>query len=151
MEECRQQLQQAVAGDEKLVSVVEVCGFHDWLVKWLRQDQRCHDVLVAQPLGRSPSKTDRRDAHGLSELLWVDRERLLRGYRVHGVRTVQVPSDEDQDSNVVRLGVTLQRSIGIMGSRPSRMMTFIPSLSWEANQWGRAADVNSWRTWVEAC
>jgi transposase len=78
------------------VAVVEVCGFHDWLVQWLRQDERCDQVLVVQPLGRSASKTDRRDAHGLSELLWVNRERLLRGDRVHGVRTVHVPSEEEQ-------------------------------------------------------
>jgi len=65
-------------------------------VQWLRQDERCHQVLVVQPLGRSANKTDRRDANGLSELLWVNRERLLRGERVHGVRTVHLPSAEDQ-------------------------------------------------------
>jgi transposase len=96
LEEFRNQLHQAVAAQEKYVAVVEVCGFHDWLVKWLRQDERCHQVLVVQPLGRSASKTDRRDAHGLSELLWVNRERLLRGERVHGVRTVHLPSAEEQ-------------------------------------------------------
>jgi transposase len=96
MEEFRKQLHQAMAADEKYVAVVEVCGFHDWLVKWVRQDARCHQVLVVQPLGRSASKTDRRDAHGLSELLWVNRERLQREDRVHGVRTVQMPSEEEQ-------------------------------------------------------
>jgi transposase len=96
LEEFRIQLHQALAAEEKYVAVVEVCGFHDWLVQWLRQDERCHQVLVVQPLGRSASKTDRRDAQGLSELLWVNRERLLRGERVHGVRTVQVPSEEEQ-------------------------------------------------------
>jgi len=95
LEEFRKQLHQAAA-TEKYVAVVEVCGFHDWLVQWLRQDERCGQVLVVQPLGRSASKTDRRDAHGLSELLWVNRERLLRGDRVHGVRTVHMPSEEEQ-------------------------------------------------------
>jgi transposase len=94
LEEFRKQLHQAVA-TEKYVAVVEVCGFHDWLVQWLRQDEHCDQVLVVQPLGRSASKTDRRDAHGLSELLWVNRERLLRGDRVHGVRTVYMPSEEE--------------------------------------------------------
>ena len=93
LEEFRNQLHQALADGEKYVAVVEVCGFHDWLVQWLRQDERCCQVLVVQPLGRSASKTDRRDAQGLSELLWVNRERLLRGERVQGVRTVQVPSE----------------------------------------------------------
>jgi hypothetical protein len=31
--EFRQQLQQAGIADEKYVAIVEVCGFHDWLVK----------------------------------------------------------------------------------------------------------------------
>ena len=94
--EFRAQLAQAAAGDEKYVAVVEVCGFHDWLVKWVRRDPRCHMVLVVQPLGRSAVKTDRRDAHALSELLWINRERLLRGERVHGVRTVHQPDEEQQ-------------------------------------------------------
>jgi transposase len=97
LEEFRKQLHETMAADEQYVAVVEVCGFHDWLVKWLRQDERCHQVLVVQPLGRSASKTDRRDAHGLSELLWVNRERLQREDRVHGVRTVQMPTEEEQE------------------------------------------------------
>jgi transposase len=96
VEEFREQLHQALAAGEKYVAVVEVCGFHDWLVHWLRQDERCEQVLVVQPLGHSKNKTDRRDAHGLSELLWVNRERLLRGQRVQGVRTVHQPSADDQ-------------------------------------------------------
>ena len=32
--------------------------------------------------------------HALSELLWINRERLLRGDRVHGVRTVHLPGEE---------------------------------------------------------
>ena len=96
VEEFRQQLHERMAADDQYVAVVEVCGFHDWLVKWLQQDERCHQVLVVQPLGRSANKTDRRDAHGLSELLWVNRERLQREDRVHGVRTVHMPTDEEQ-------------------------------------------------------
>ena len=94
LEEFREQLRQVAAGDEKYVAILEVCGFHDWLVKWLHQDARCQLVLVVQPLGRSATKTDRRDAHALSEVLWINRERLLRGDRVHGVRTVHVPGEE---------------------------------------------------------
>ena len=96
LEEFREQLQQAAANEEKYVAIVEVCGFHDWLVKWLHEDQRCHKVLVVQPLGRSATKTDRRDAHALSELLWINRERLLREDRVQGVRTIHLPSVEEQ-------------------------------------------------------
>jgi transposase len=96
LEQFREQLRQAVAADEKYVAVVEVCGFHDWLVDWLQQDPHCHQVLVVQPLGRSANKTDRRDANALSELLWVNRGRLLRGDRVQGVRTVRIPGEEQQ-------------------------------------------------------
>jgi transposase len=103
MEEFRTQLHEAVPADEGYVAVVEICGFHDWLVKWLREDERCQQVLVVQPLGRSATKTDRRDAHGLSELLWVNRERLFRGNRVHGVRTVHVPSEEEQADRCLTL------------------------------------------------
>ena len=94
--EFRGQLHEALAAGEKYVAVVEVCGFHDWLVRWLQQDERCQQALVVQPLGRSAHKTDPRDANALSELLWVNRERLLRGDRVHGVRTVLLPSEEQQ-------------------------------------------------------
>ena len=68
------------AGDEEsYVAILEVCGFHDWLVKRLQADDRCHDVIVVQPMKRSSRKTDRRDAHSLSEILWIIRDRLLRG------------------------------------------------------------------------
>ena len=57
--EFREQLAQAAAGDEKYVGVVEVCGFHDWFVKWIRGDPRCHMVLVVQPLRRSSDQPTR--------------------------------------------------------------------------------------------
>jgi transposase len=108
--EFREQLHGALAADERYVAVVEVCGFHDWLVKWLQQDERCHQALVIQPLGRSANKTDRRDANNLSELLWVNRERLLRGDRVQGVRTVYQPSVEQQaDRRLTQLRERLVR------------------------------------------
>ena len=96
LDEFRGQLRQVGAAGEKFIAIVEVCGFHDWLVKWLQQDDGCHLVLVVQPLGRSAAKTDRRDANALSELLWVNRTRLLRGDRVQGIRTVLVPGVEEQ-------------------------------------------------------
>jgi transposase len=110
LEEFRGQLHQAAAADRNYVAVLEVCGFHDWLVRWLQEDQRCQQVLVIQPLGRSATKTDRRDAHALSELLWVNRDRLLRGDRVQGVRTVHLPTAEEQaDRNLTQLRDRLVR------------------------------------------
>jgi transposase len=105
--EFREQLQ---APGEKYVAVVEVCGFHDWLVQWLEEDQRCQQILVIQPLGRSAAKTDRRDAHALSELLWVNRERLLRGDRVQGVRTVhQTTVEQEVDRRLTQIRDRLVR------------------------------------------
>jgi transposase len=109
LQEFREQLRGALGGD-KYVAFIEVCGFHDWLVKWLQQDDRCQQVLVIQPLGRSAHKTDRRDADGLSELLWVNRQRLLRGDRVKGVRTIYFPSEEQQaDRRITQIRERLVR------------------------------------------
>jgi transposase len=78
------------------VAILEVCGFHDWLVQQLREQAACRDVVVIHPERRSRKKTDRRDAHRLSEVLWVSRERLLAGERVQGVRRVQLPTPEER-------------------------------------------------------
>lgn len=92
------------------MAILEVCGFHDWLVKRLQADGRCHDVIVVQPMKRSSRKTDRRDAHSLSELLWINRNRLLRGDRVQGVRRIHVPSeDEEQDRLLTQMREGLAR------------------------------------------
>src|SRR5262249_51567176 len=113
------------------VAVVEVCGLHDWLVHYLRQDERCHRVLVIQPLGRSASQTDRRDAHGLSELLWVNRERLRRQDRVQGVRTVQMPSAEEQAER--RLTQVRERLVRrrTQTLNPIHKILRRPNLEWE--------------------
>ena len=62
------------------VAVLEVCGFNDWLIRLLHE-YRCHKVILIQPDQRKKCKTDRRDAAALSELLWVNRDRLLQGKR----------------------------------------------------------------------
>ena len=41
------------------------------------EDYRCHKVILIQPEETQKRKTDRRDAAALSELLWVNRGRLL--------------------------------------------------------------------------
>ncbi len=103
--------QEGAPNEESYVAILEVCGFHDWLVKRLQVDGRCHDVLVVQPMKRSSRKTDRRDAHSLSELLWINRDRLLRGDRVQGVRRIHVPSeDEEQDRLLTQMRDSLTRN-----------------------------------------
>ena len=94
--------------DDSFVAVVEVCGFNDWLIRMLH-DYRCHKVILIQPDDRKKQKTDRRDAAGLSELLWVNRDRLLRGKPVRGLRQVEIPSTTDQEN---RRLTTLRKEAG---------------------------------------
>jgi transposase len=98
------------------VVILEVCGFHDWLVKRLRQDPHCKDVVLIQPEESSKRKTDRRDANRLRELLWINRKRLLAGERVNGLRRVYEPTDDErQDRQITsvrqRLGRQRTRTI----------------------------------------
>jgi transposase len=103
------------AGGDGFVAIVEVCGFNDWLVKLVAQYD-CRELIVVQPEKRSKKKTDRRDASALSEILWLNRRRLLAGKRVQGVRRVRLPGQEDGDARQVtelrkRLGQLRTRTI----------------------------------------
>ena len=82
---------------ESFVAVLEVGGFGDWLIDMLN-DYRCHKVILIQPDQRKKQKTDRRDAAALSELLWVNRDRLLHGKPVRGLRQVDIASKVDQQN-----------------------------------------------------
>lgn len=82
--------------DGRYVALLEVCGFQDWLVRRLQADERCQEVVLIQPEQTSRRKTDQRDANRLSEVLWVNRQRLLAGAKVQGIRRVQIPTDEDR-------------------------------------------------------
>jgi transposase len=90
------------------VAVLEVCGFNDWLIRMLH-DYRCHKVILIQPEERKKCKTDRRDAAALSELLWVNRDRLLHGKPVRGLRQVAIASGTDQEN---RRLTTLRKGAG---------------------------------------
>jgi transposase len=93
---------------ESFVAVLEVCGFHDWLLR-MRPDYRCHQVILIQPDERKKCKADRRDAASLSERLWVNRERLLQGQPVRGLRQVDIASSTDQEN---RRLTTLRQGAG---------------------------------------
>lgn len=93
---------------EEFVAVLEVCGFNDWLIEMLR-NYRCHKVILIQPEGRAKRKTDRRDAAALSELLWVNRGRLLEGKPVRGLRQVDITSQTDRED---RRLTTLRKQAG---------------------------------------
>jgi transposase len=79
-------------------AILEVCGFNDWLVKMLRDEFGCADVVLVQPASRSRKKTDKRDAAKLSELLWINRQRLERGEKPPGLRRVVLPTPEDAEN-----------------------------------------------------
>lgn len=94
---CEQVRQQAqAAGGFK--AILEVCGFNDWLVKMLRDEFGCADVVLVQPASRSRKKTDKRDAAKLAELLWINRQHLERGEKPPGLRRVVLPTPEEGEN-----------------------------------------------------
>jgi transposase len=116
--------------DERFVAVLEVCGFNDWLISMLH-NYRCHRVILIQPDNRKKCKTDRRDAAALSELLWVNRDRLLEGKPVRGLRQVDIASTSDQ---ATRRLTTLRKEAGQAQTRivnTVRHMLRRHNLQWE--------------------
>ena len=79
------------------VAILEVCGFHEWVLKMLTE-YGCRETVVVQPTGRSKKKTDRRDAQALSETLWVNRDRLAAGQPIRGLRRIQPPAPLDAEN-----------------------------------------------------
>lgn len=82
---------------EGFVVILEVCGLNDWLVALLQAMPGCQLVLVQAPQ-RASTKTDRRDADRLGELLWVNRDRLAAGQRVSGLKRIVIPSKVDAEN-----------------------------------------------------
>ena len=115
---------------ESFVTVLEVCGFNDWLLRMLN-DYRCHKVILIQPEERKKRKTDRRDAAALSELLWVNRTRLLTGKPVRGLRQVDVSNTTDQENRRLTM---LRREAGQAQTRIINKIKHIirrHNLQWE--------------------
>jgi transposase len=76
----------------------------------------CRETILVQPEKRSKKKTDHRDANELGEILWVNRERLLAGKKVQGIRRVHPPSEQDAEDRQItwarkRLGTLRTRTI----------------------------------------
>ena len=93
----------ARAGEGGYVAILEVCGFHDWLTELLPKCG-CREVVLVQAEQRSRRKTDRRDASKLSEVLWVNRQRILAGLKVQGVRRITPPTPlERHDRRLTQL------------------------------------------------
>jgi transposase len=96
------------AGASGYVAILEVCGFHDWLAELLPVCG-CREVVLIQAEKRHSRKTDRRDAHDLSETLWVNRHALLAGRKVKGVRRVVPATPEERED---RRLTQLRRNVG---------------------------------------
>jgi len=96
------ELQQMGQNDGGFIAIVEICGFNEWLVDMLREFG-CQQTIVIQPEKQSTRKTDRRDAARLSELLWINRLRLLEGRKVNGLRVVELPTAVDAENRQLTL------------------------------------------------
>jgi len=133
--------------DGGFVAIVEVCGFNDWLLKMLTE-YGCRETVLIQVEKRSKKKTDRRDAHQLSGLLWVNRSRLLAGQRVEGVRRVQPPTHaeaEDRQLTAVRQGLGRQRTRTI-----NRIKHLLRKHNLEQQQPAKGLDTKRTRKWLAA-
>ena len=99
--------QQLTEMDAEFMAILEVCGFNDWLIEVLRK-WNCREIVLIHPEKPSKKKTDRRDAHKLADLLWLNRERLAAGQTVHGLRRVyMVTQKEREDRQLTALRKTL--------------------------------------------
>lgn len=110
-----EEVRQRSESEGGFVTILEVCGFNDWLLKLLTE-YGCRETILVQPEKRSKKKTDRRDADQLGEILWVNRERLLAGKKVQGLRRVRLPSAQCAGDRQVtwmrrRLGTQRTRTI----------------------------------------
>jgi transposase len=128
-------------------AIVEVCGFNDWLLKMLAE-YGCRETVLVQVEKRSKKKTDRRDAHQLSGILWVNRGRLLAGQRVEGVRRVQPPNEreaEDRQLTAVRQRLGRQRTQTI-----NRIKHLLRKHNLEQQQPAKGLDTKRTRNWLAA-
>ena len=115
---------------ESFVAVLEVRGFNDGLIRLLRE-YRCHTVVLIQPEGRTKRKTDRRDAAARSERLWANRDRLLSGKPVRGLRQVAITDPADQED---RRLTTLRKGAGVARARLINQVKWV--LRRHNRQWG---------------
>lgn len=83
-----------------------------WLIDMLKE-YGCREIVITQPEHRSKRKTDRRDAALLSNLLWVNRDRLAGGNRAPGMRRINPPTAEEAEKRQltsIRRALTKKRT-----------------------------------------
>ena len=94
------------------MAILEVCGFNDWFIEMLHE-YGCQEVVLIHPERPSKRKTDRRDAHKLAEMLWLNRARLIGGQKPKGIRRVVVPTQQQQQDRqltTLRQRITRKRT-----------------------------------------
>ena len=79
------------------MAILEVCGMNPWLVEML-QDYGCREIVITQPTSRPKKKTDRRDAGFLSNLLWINRQRLTGGQHPPEMRRINPPTPREAEN-----------------------------------------------------
>jgi transposase len=129
------------------VAIVEVCGFNPWLLKLLGE-YGCRDTVLIQVEKRSKKKTDRRDAHQLSGLLWVNRQRLLAGQKVEGVRRVAPPTERDAEDR--QLTALRQRVSQLRTRTINKVKHLLRKHNLEQDQPAKGIGTKKTRKWLAA-
>jgi transposase len=114
-------LQELAAPQGGYIAILEVCGFHDWLVRRLARWGCSRACVVAAP-PRIRNKTDRRDAAKLCELLWINRQRLTAGSRLMDMQLVYPPTESE---DYARRLTHLRHRLGRQRTRISNQMSHI--------------------------
>jgi transposase len=94
--------------DAEFIAILEVCGFNDWLIDELRK-RCCREIVLIHPERPSKKKTDRRDAHNLADLLWVNRQRIAEGQIVRGLRRVYMVDKQEREARQL---TSLRKTLG---------------------------------------
>ena len=127
------------------VAIVEVCGFNDWLLKML-SEYGCRESVLIQAEKRSKKKTDRRDANALSELLWVNRQRLLAGQRVQGVRRIRPATAADAEDRQI---TELRKRTGQLRTRTiNKIKHLLRKHNLEQEQPAKGLDTKRTQKWL---
>ena len=100
--------EQLIAMDAQFMAILEVCGFNDWLIEELRR-RECREIVLIHPEKPSKTKTDRRDAQKLADLLWLNRGRLASGQTVRGLRRVYLVTDQEREDRQL---TSLRKTLG---------------------------------------
>lgn len=81
---------------KEFMAILESCGFNDWLLDELEK-RGCQEIVLIHPEKPSKKKTDRRDARNLADMLWLNRERLVEGKPVRGLRRIYMATKDEKD------------------------------------------------------